>query len=217
MDITYIPMARGFVYRVAVLDGCSRKVLAWLNGINGQGFRYMAAVNISGRSLSSPEFVRSLVELLGEFDEERKSILFEVTESAKLENLEEANRIIQALRKAGHIVCLDDFGAGVSAFQYLSALHVDLVKIDGSYVVDAISNKRSRALLKAMAGMCRDLGITTVAEMIEEEEVAVLVRDCGIDYGQGYLYGKPSTSISTFESPKPVSFLDPPAHTGAAS
>jgi len=183
-----------------------RKVLAWLDDINGQGYRYMAAVNISGRSLSTPKFVQNLMNLLDEFEAAREFVLFEVTESAKLTDLEEADRIIQSLRRAGHIVCLDDFGAGVSAFQYLSALHVDLVKIDGAYVVDAIDNRRGRALLKAMASMCRDLGITTVAEMIEEERVADLVRDCGIDYGQGWLYGRPSKLITSFQSPRPISF-----------
>ena len=147
-----------------------RKVLEWLNDTNGQGYRYMTAVNISGRSLSTPKFVRNLIDLLGEYPDAREHILFEITESAKLTDLEEANQIIQALRNAGHIVCLDDFGAGVSAFQYLSALHVDVVKIDGAYVVDALTNKRNRALLKAMASMCRDLDIKTVAEMIEDEE-----------------------------------------------
>tara|TARA_R110002110_G_scaffold415612_7_gene652380 strand:+ start:185443 stop:187158 length:1716 start_codon:yes stop_codon:yes gene_type:complete len=183
-----------------------RKVLKWLDDINGQGYRYMAAVNISGRSLSTPAFVQSLMELLDEFATAREFVLFEITESAKLENLEEADRIIQTLRQAGHVVCLDDFGAGVSAFQYLSSLHVDVVKIDGAYVVDAIDNKRSRALLKAMASMCRDLGVKTVAEMIEEESVADLVRECGIDYGQGWLYGRPSKLITSFQSPRPVSF-----------
>jgi len=183
-----------------------RKVMEWLDDINGQGYRYMAAVNISGRSLSTPSFVENLMALLEEFAAAREFVLFEVTESAKLHNLEEADRIIQSLRQAGHIVCLDDFGAGVSAFQYLSSLHVDLVKIDGAYVIDAINNKRGRALLKAMASMCRDLGVTTVAEMIEEESVADLVRECGIDYGQGYLYGRPSKLITSFQSPRPISF-----------
>lgn len=184
----------------------ARKVLKWLDEINGQGYRYMVAVNLSGRSLSTPSFVQSLFDLLAEFAAAREFILFEVTESAKLDDLEEADRIIQSLRQAGHVVCLDDFGAGVSAFQYLSALHVDCVKIDGAYVIDAIGNKRGKALLKAMAGMCRDLGVTTVAEMIEEESVADLVRECGIDYGQGYLYGRPNKLITSFQSPRPISF-----------
>lgn len=183
-----------------------RKVLTWLDEINGQGYRYMVAANISGRSLSTPTFVQSLIDLLAEFSAAREFILFEVTESAKLQDLEEADRIIQALRQAGHVVCLDDFGAGVSAFQYLSSLHVDCVKIDGAYVIDAINNKRGKALLKAMASMCRDLGVTTVAEMIEEESVADLVRECGIDYGQGYLYGRPNKLITSFQSPRPKSF-----------
>jgi len=128
-----------------------RKVLEWLENTNGQGYRYMTAVNITGRSLSTPKFVRDLIDLLDEFSDAREHILFEVTESAKLTDLEEANKIIQALRDAGHIVCLDDFGAGVSAFQYLSALHVDVVKIDGAYVINALQNKRKRALLRATA------------------------------------------------------------------
>lgn len=183
-----------------------RKVLDWLEKTNGQGYRYMAAVNISGRSLSSPKFVSDLMALLDRAKVAREFIVFEVTESAKLDDLDKANTIIQALRKAGHIVCLDDFGAGVSAFQYLAALHVDVVKIDGAYVLDAIANKRGKALLKAMASMCKDLGVTTIAEMIEEKEVAQLCQDCGVDYGQGYLYGKPNKLISAFQSPRPVEF-----------
>lgn len=183
-----------------------RKVLTWLRETNGQGYRYMTAVNVSGRSLNTPKFVKNLLGLLDEFADARENILFEVTESAKLTDLEEANRIIQSLRQAGHVVCLDDFGAGVSAFQYLSALHVDVVKIDGAYVIDAMKNRRNRALLKAMASMCRDLGIKTVAEMIEDEPAADLVRECGIDYGQGYLYGRPNKLITSFQSPRPKSF-----------
>lgn len=183
-----------------------RRVLDWTVAANSAGYRYMIAVNVSGRSLSTPAFVTELMQTLDDAGDNRKNILFEVTESAKLADLDEADRIIQKLRKAGHIVCLDDFGAGVSAFQYLSALHVDVVKIDGSYVIDAIASKRSRALLKAMATMCKDLAVTTVAEMIEEESVASLVRDCGIDYGQGYLFGRPSTSIKAFELPRPAAF-----------
>lgn len=194
-----------------------RKVLEWLDEINGQGYRYMAAVNISGRSLSTASFVDDLIALLDEYTTAREFVLFEITESAKLKDLEKADRIIQSLRRAGHIVCLDDFGAGVSAFQYLSSLHVDVVKIDGAYVVDAIDNKRGRALLKAMASMCRDLGVTTVAEMIEEESVADLVRECGIDYGQGYLYGKPSKLITSFQSPRPISFTPERKSAAAAA
>jgi EAL domain-containing protein (putative c-di-GMP-specific phosphodiesterase class I) len=183
-----------------------QRVLDWVKLANSAGHRYMIAVNVSGRSLSTPAFVQSLMETLANAGEHRKNILFEITESAKLTDLAAADKIIQELRRAGNVVCLDDFGAGVSAFQYLSALHVDVVKIDGSYVIDAIASPRSRALLKAMSTMCRDLAVTTVAEMIEEESVASLVRDCGIDYGQGYHFGRPSTSIEAFESPRPAAF-----------
>jgi EAL domain-containing protein (putative c-di-GMP-specific phosphodiesterase class I) len=103
------------------------------------------------------------------------------------------------LRDAGHKVCLDDFGAGASAFQYLRALDVDVVKIDGIYVRDALKMGKGKSFLKAMAGLCNDLGIVTVAEMIENANAVTFLRACGVAYGQGYLFGRPSEDISVFD------------------
>ncbi|MSO80874.1 MAG: EAL domain-containing protein [Alphaproteobacteria bacterium] len=177
-----------------------------MRGANGAGHKYMVAVNMSGRSLSTPSLVEAMLAMLRGAGKARENVLFEITESAKLDNFPEANNVIQGLCNGGNIVCLDDFGAGVSAFQHLLALHIDVVKIDGGYVHNAIRNVRCKALLKAMAGMCRDLSITTIAEMIEREEVARLVHECGIEYGQGHLYGKPPKYIDQFAAPRPVPF-----------
>ena len=161
----------------------------------------MVAVNLSGNSIGSPAFVRALQELLAKHEELRDKILFEITESAKIADLEAVNRSVQSLRQAGHKVCLDDFGAGAAAFQYLRALDVDVVKIDGAYVRDALSTGKGRAFLKAMAGLCNDLGIATVAEMVEEEDCLGFLRQCGIAFGQGYLFGRPNADITTFDEP----------------
>ena len=110
------------------------KVLEVASSINAQGHRYVIAANVSGRSLSTPVFVEQLLALLKNTSVEPKDIVFEVTESAKVRNLVEANRVIQVLRRAGHAVCLDDFGAGEAAFEYLGALEVDVVKLDGAYI-----------------------------------------------------------------------------------
>ena len=136
-----------------------------------------------------------------------KGLLFEVTESAKIGNLLEVNRVIQELRRAGHSVCLDDFGAGEAAFQYLGALEVDIVKLDGAYIHKALISRRGKAVLKAMASMCGELGITAVAEMIETKEHLDLVRDCGIGFGQGYYLGQPNTNLSAFDAPRPVTLI----------
>ncbi len=178
------------------------KVFEWLDQAGLQGHRYKVAVNISGLSIGTPIFVSALHRLLEQYRGHRDSILFEVTESAKIQDLGKVNKALQSFRQAGHKVCLDDFGAGAAAFQYLRDLQVDMVKIDGAYVKGALKTEKGMAFLKAMAGLCSDLGIETVAEMVEEESYVPFLRDCGIDFGQGYLFGRPSFDIGDFEAPR---------------
>ena len=109
------------------------------------------------------------------------------------------NNLIQSLRAASHVVCLDDFGAGAAAFQYLRALEVDVVKIDGVYVREALTKPRGKAFLKAMVGLCRDLDIAVVAEMVEDEKTVTFVRECGVQFAQGHLFGAP---VLTTELPQ---------------
>ncbi len=182
------------------------KVVKWLDKAGRKGQQYMVAVNLSGSSISSPRFVDALHALLRKKSNLRHRILFEITESARITELEAVNRSVQSLREAGHMICLDDFGAGAAAFQYLRALDIDVVKIDGGYVRNALSTDKGTAFLKAMAGMCNDLGIVTVAEWVEDEECLGFLRECGVDYGQGYLFGRPSSDITVFEAPHPNLF-----------
>ncbi|HTI88788.1 MAG TPA: EAL domain-containing protein, partial [Alphaproteobacteria bacterium] len=113
------------------------KVLRWLEDERTAGVDHHVAVNVSGRSIGSPAFVDALHRQLREHPSLRGNVLFEITESARIQNLEAVAQVVRGLRDAGHKVCLDDFGAGASAFQYLRALDVDVVKIDGIYVRDA--------------------------------------------------------------------------------
>jgi EAL domain-containing protein (putative c-di-GMP-specific phosphodiesterase class I)/PAS domain-containing protein len=178
------------------------KVFEWLDQACMQGHRYKVAVNVSGSSISNPTFVSALHRLLQQYRGHRDGILFEVTESAKIKDLTKVNAALQSLRKVGHHVCLDDFGAGAAAFQYLRDLEVDVVKIDGAYVRGALKTAKGIAFLKAMAGLCNDLDIATVAEMVEEEIYVPFLIECGVDFGQGYLFGRPSVRVSDFEAPK---------------
>ena len=176
----------------------AKKVLTWLKDQNSLGMMHVVAVNVSGQSIANTIFVNALHDLLYKFDAFRCQLMFEITESAKIDDLESANRFIQGLQKAGHKVCLDDFGAGAAALRYLHALEVDVVKIDGQYVRSAMDKPRNKAFLKAIAGLCHDLGITTIAEMIETDDQADMLRDAGVHFGQGYLYGKPSFDVGEF-------------------
>lgn len=165
-----------------------------------QGKRYKVAVNLSGASINSQSFVDALNRLFAKHESLRSWVMFEITESSKIENLQRVNKTIQNLRQVGHKVCLDDFGAGAAAFQYIRDLEVDLVKIDGAYVKGALRTAKSRAFLKAMASLCKDLRINTVAEMVEDEALLSYLQECRVSYGQGYLFGRPSFDIDVFEA-----------------
>ncbi|MFN4282583.1 MAG: EAL domain-containing protein [Alphaproteobacteria bacterium] len=179
------------------------KALAWLEAQRAAGKAHMIAVNLSGSSIGMPSFVKALHKLLQRHEALRRQVVFEITESARIADLRGVNAVVKGLRAEGHKVCLDDFGAGASAFHYLRGLDVDVVKIDGIYVRDAFKNSKGAAFLKAMAGLCNDLGIATVAEMVEDESNLAFLKQCGVDYGQGWLFGKPSFDIADFERPAP--------------
>ena len=179
-----------------------RKVIRLVRGARDNGDRLCVAINLSTRSLETPLFVDELHELLADCHLIRDQVMFEITESWKIKNFESINRVIGSIRKLGHSICLDDFGSGAAAFQYLRALSVDIVKIDGAYVQEAEKSANGKAFLKSMATLCRDLGILTVGEMVETNEMADLLVEAGVDYGQGWLFGRPSAGLMAIrESP----------------
>ncbi len=153
------------------------------------------SVNLSAHSIAQPEFMAKLEPML----RGRRSLIsllqFEITNSARIEDLRAVNLVIQELRQRGYKVALDDFGTGGAAFEQLRALDVDFVKIDGSYVTAAAESPKGRAFITAMANLCRDLGTATIAEQVEDEDSAAFLRGCGVDYGQGYLFGRPDPNV----------------------
>jgi EAL domain-containing protein (putative c-di-GMP-specific phosphodiesterase class I) len=149
------------------------------------------AVNLSGRTLSDPTVVRHLRDILSGTEDLRKRLVFEMTESAEIHDLKAVNEVIQGIRKQGHEVCLDDFGAGNAAFHYLRALKVDNVKIDGSYIKDAMKNNEDVSFIKAIVQLCTELGVSTTAEFVENQETANLLRVLKVRFGQGWYFGKP--------------------------
>tara|TARA_B100000315_G_scaffold46340_1_gene41120 strand:+ start:1603 stop:3342 length:1740 start_codon:yes stop_codon:yes gene_type:complete len=175
----------------------AKKVINWLS--KNRDKKYSVAINISGHSITNLSYLAELHGLLKTNFWARGKVLFEITESARIADLASANRFFQTLRGEGYEVCLDDFGAGAASFQYLSNLDVDVVKLDGSAVKNALVANKGRAFLSALARLCKDIGVETVAEMIDDQETLDFVRKCGIDYAQGYFFGKPSTEITDFD------------------
>ncbi|WP_298163431.1 EAL domain-containing protein [Brevundimonas sp.] len=148
------------------------------------------AVNVSGASLADDRYVQALLRMTSARPDERKRLIVEVTESAALSDVEAANRRLGGLRSAGIKVCIDDFGAGAASYDYLRRLSVDTVKIDGTFIQGLETDPRARTLIGHLVELCRSLKIETIAEMIETEADAEVLRELGVDLGQGWLFGK---------------------------
>ncbi|MFC3053526.1 EAL domain-containing protein [Kordiimonas pumila] len=153
------------------------------------------AVNVSGRSLSDSEFILDLVSTLKGNKDLKKYLAIEITESSKIHDLDMLSDALNEIRAEGFRVYLDDFGAGAAGFQYLKKLKVDALKIDGDYVRNALESREDRAFLRSMVTLCKDLGIVTVGEWVETKQHAELLTAIGVDYGQGYFFGKPSNAF----------------------
>ena len=149
------------------------------------------AANLSGLSLQSPAFRDRLLALLDAEPALTSWLLLEITETAEIDDEAEAVRTVAALRARGLPLCIDDFGAGAAAFRYLRILRVDYVKIDGIYVTNAKHGEKDRAIIAAMVELARGVGAKVVAEHIETEAEAALMRELGVEYGQGWLFGRP--------------------------
>ncbi|MFN6954805.1 MAG: EAL domain-containing protein [Acetobacteraceae bacterium] len=151
--------------------------------------RLPVAVNVSGLSVQSPAFRDRLLALIGR---EPRGLFIEITETADIEHEAEALAFVEAMRSRNVPVCIDDFGAGSAAFRHLRQLKPDYVKIDGSYVAAATRQERERAFVASMAELSRAAGAKVVAERIETEEEAALMASLGVEFGQGWLFGRPS-------------------------
>jgi EAL domain-containing protein (putative c-di-GMP-specific phosphodiesterase class I) len=157
------------------------------------------AVNVSGRTIGSAGFVEAIRKILAARPDVRGRLMFELTESAAIDDLAAADRHLQALRGEGCLVCLDDFGAGAASLAYLQQLSLDIVKIDGRYIRELQHGGRESTFLRHLVGMCAELGVKTLAEMVESAQTEDVVRRAGVDYAQGWHYGAAS------ERPEPPS------------
>jgi EAL domain-containing protein (putative c-di-GMP-specific phosphodiesterase class I) len=174
----------------------ARKCVDWLR--KNRADKVSIAVNISGMSVGNDQYSRDLHAMLDADTWLRNFLVFEITESARVADLVQANNFVQALRKKGFHVCLDDFGAGAASFQYLSVLEVDVVKLDGSAVKNAQTAPKGRAFLRALTTLCKTMDVETIAEMVDSKEGLEFVRDCGVEYVQGFLFGKPDADPWSF-------------------
>jgi diguanylate cyclase (GGDEF)-like protein len=153
--------------------------------------RLCFAVNISGQSIGDQEFCTFLEDVLRRSPLPPSLLSFELTETAAVANIVRAEALMRRIRELGHDVALDDFGRGLSSLSYLKTLPVTCLKIDGSLVRDVVADERSQAMLSAIVSLAGAMGLVTVAECVESEEIRRIIRGLGVSYGQGFSIGRP--------------------------
>jgi diguanylate cyclase (GGDEF)-like protein len=150
------------------------------------------AINISGLTASDQSWLRALISAVRSTPNIAPRLIVEITETAALHDIEESARFVNVVRDLGCRVAIDDFGAGFTSFRHLKALTVDMVKIDGSFVLNLSKNVDNQLFVRNLMGLANTFGLETVAEFVENAEDADFLLKAGVKYLQGYYFGRPA-------------------------
>jgi len=149
------------------------------------------AINLSGCSLGDDALLGHIVKQIQLYNLPPQKIKFEITETAAIANLRDAQVFIKTLSEFGCLFALDDFGSGLSSFAYLKNLSVDSLKIDGMFVKDILDDAIDEAMVKSINDIGHVMGMKTIAEFVENDAIKQRLQEMGVDYVQGYGIGKP--------------------------
>jgi diguanylate cyclase (GGDEF)-like protein/PAS domain S-box-containing protein len=173
------------------------ELLAQLKEQDGRAPELLLEINLSGKSVGDPELPELIEQRVHETGVDPRKLVFEITETAAIANMEDASTFAKRLTRLGCRFALDDFGAGFGSFYYLKYLPLDYLKIDGDFIEDLVHSPLDQRMVKAMVEVARGLEMKTIAEYVGDERSMALLREFGVDYAQGFHLGKP----------KPVSTL----------
>lgn len=153
---------------------------------------YKCSINLSGQSVASEGFYEDIMQLLETYAIPPNKICWEITETAAIADFDKAKVFITKMRQFGCSFSLDDFGSGLSSFNYLKHLEVDYIKIDGSFVKEILSTPKDQLIVESIQSISRGFGMQTIAEFVENDDIKQKLISIGIDYAQGYGIHKPS-------------------------
>jgi EAL domain-containing protein (putative c-di-GMP-specific phosphodiesterase class I) len=149
-------------------------------------------INVSARSVSDPSLVDYVRAAILRTGADPESIVFEITETTLMTDEGAARAFVARLHRLGCKIALDDFGIGYGGFSYLKQLPVDFLKIDIQFVSDLRTSPASRSVVQAIVSLAAGFGLKTVGEGVEDRETLELLRELGVDYGQGFHIGRPA-------------------------
>lgn len=175
-----------------------RKSIAQSAEIQRQGHHVRFSINLSAHAFHDSELLSILKDAFTEYGADPSNFMFEITETAALEDLPAARDLMKKIKKLGCSFTLDDFGVGFSSFYYIRQLPIDVVKIDGSFIRNLADNPDDQILVQALCDVARGFGKKTTAEFVENGATLAILEKMQIDYAQGFLIGPP---VPVHESP----------------
>ncbi|MDJ0832672.1 MAG: EAL domain-containing protein [Gammaproteobacteria bacterium] len=148
-------------------------------------------MNLSGKTLGDKKVTDEILSKLAKSDVDYTRLCFEITETEMIANLSTCQDFINQAREQGVKISLDDFGSGLSSFNYLDILELDFIKIDGTFVQKMLNSNKTRAMVESINHIAHTIGLKTIAEYIDRDELLKICGEIGIDYLQGFLLGRP--------------------------
>ena len=149
-------------------------------------------INLSPKSLVMGDFINSVNMLVKEYNLDKEKIVFEITERETVKNFSLLEKFVLNLKSEGYKFAIDDFGSGFSSFHYIKKFPIDYLKIDGDFIVNINKDKKDKAFVRSMVTLAHEMGVKTVAEFVEDQEIVDELKTLDLDFYQGYFIGKPS-------------------------
>jgi EAL domain-containing protein (putative c-di-GMP-specific phosphodiesterase class I) len=188
---TFLYVAERFELIQAIDAWVARRAIELIAENERAGRRLVLHVNLSGKSIGDPKVAALTESALTEAAIDPSRLVFELTETAAIANIEEAKAFARRLRARGCRLALDDFGAGFGSFYYLKNLPFDYFKIDGDFIRGVAASPMDQLVVGAIVGIARGMGKETIAEFVTDGETVLLLARAGVDYAQGYHVGRP--------------------------
>jgi len=185
----FIPAAERYNIMARIDQLVLRKSFEWL--LRAENADTSLAINLSGGSLGNSALLGDIEQQIAEHPQLAGRLCFEITETAAIANLRDALVFMERLKRRKVKFALDDFGSGLSSFNYLKTLPVDYIKIDGSFIRDLLDDPVDAAMVESISRVSRQMQIQTIAEFVESDALLQRIREMDIDYAQGYAIDKP--------------------------
>jgi EAL domain-containing protein (putative c-di-GMP-specific phosphodiesterase class I) len=188
----FLPTANRFGLIGEIDEWMVMRAIELLAEHRAEGRELCVEVNLSARSMGDRALFDRIEDAIKTSGVSAEQLIFEVTETTAIENMNEARQLSERLIELGCRFALDDFGAGFGSFYYLKYLPFDFLKIDGDFIKSLPTNLTDQSMVEATVQVCHRLEKQVIAEFVEDEETLDLLRKYGVDFAQGYHIGRPT-------------------------